>query len=82
MMGWGGWGWGGWLAMSLVMLAVWALVIAGVVALVQSTRSRNGRPPGDRGFGDEAGRILAERFARGELTEEQYTHQRDLLGSR
>ncbi len=82
MMGWYGWGWGGWLVMSLVMLVFWALVIAGVVALVRSSRSQDRRPPGDGAPGDEAGRILAERFARGELTEEQYTHQRDLLRTR
>ena len=66
------WGWVGWLVLSLV-------VIAGMVALVLFAQSRKKRLHGDGAPRDEAGRILAERFARGEIAEEQYMRQRRLL---
>lgn len=81
MMTWhGGWGWGDWLAMSLFMLAFWTLLVVGVVALARwagAGRDRErgvpGEPPPD------PQRILDERLARGELTEEEYQRRRDLL---
>ncbi|BEP14550.1 hypothetical protein acdb102_28610 [Acidothermaceae bacterium B102] len=38
MMFWNGsWGWGAWLAMALLMLAIWAVVIAGGIAFTRSS---------------------------------------------
>ena len=78
-MGWGGgWGWGGWLAMSLMMLVFWGLLIAGVVALIRSAR----REPPDSSQDGDARRLLDERFARGEIDEQDYARRRDLLAGR
>jgi putative membrane protein len=70
--GFGGWGW---LAMSLSMVIFWALIIGvGVLlfrALAHSPQSRNGTSPEDRRPAPE--QILAERFARGEIDENEYT---------
>jgi putative membrane protein len=73
------WGAGDWLATSLIMVAFWGVLIASVVWLV-------------RGFGDQpnlaeaayrpatpAEEVLAERFPRGEIDEDDFTRRRDLL---
>lgn len=78
MMGWdGGWGVGGWLGMSLMMLVVWGLPIALVVWLIlgnvhpgQTTRST------PRSSADQ---ILAERYARGDIDEEEFARRSDAL---
>ncbi len=70
MMG-GPWGWG---TGSILFLA---LIVIGVVLLV--------RPPsrGEGGRDDDAARrILDERFARGEIDEEEYEQRRKILGTR
>ena len=89
MMWWhhGGWSAGDWIGASLLMLLLWAVVIAGIVLLVRSLSARaghggSGQPGGQREQPTDALRILDERFARGELTEEEYTHRRALLTSR
>ena len=67
-------GWGAWLAMSLGMLAFWGLVIWAVVALVRSSAgdvSRRGATPEQ---------VLADRFARGEIHEDD--HRRCLAALR
>jgi putative membrane protein len=88
------WGWGGWLAMSVMMVLFWGLVIAGIVVLVRYlTGSRQGggatfdtgptsgaRPSSSTGR-EDAEDILAERFARGEIDEDEYTRRRELLRS-
>ena len=74
---WGyGTGWGGWLLMTLVMVAFWALVIFGIVALF-----RGPVQPGPRRAdgGGDAQRILDERFARGEIDAEEYHSRQSLL---
>lgn len=74
------WGWGAWFAMSLMMVLFWGLVIAGIVVLVRSlTGSRQGGgPSADSGRASAEG-ILAERFARGEIDDDEYTRRRQLL---
>lgn len=77
MWGYGnGMGWGGWLLMSLIMVAFWALVIFGIVALFRGTRD-----PGTRDRRMERGpqQILDERFARGEIDAEEYRARRSVL---
>jgi putative membrane protein len=79
MMGWyhdGAWGWGGWLVMSLVMVAFWALLIFGLVALFRGT-ARPGQP--DREPGRDSQQILEERFARGEIDEDEYRARAEVL---
>jgi putative membrane protein len=78
-----GWGWGAWLAMGLMMLVVWGSIVAVVVLLVRGTGGifrAPAPPPGEAG--DQALRILDERFARGEIDAEEYRSRRDLLRSR
>ena len=67
-------GWGAWLAMSVAMVAFWALVVVVVVAVVRSLRDDS---PG----GDQARRLLDERFARGDIDEQEYRTRRELLRS-
>lgn len=73
MMGWGGFGWGwiGWLVMILFWLIIAGLAIWLVSALVGSARTSR-REPDPR-------QLLDIRFARGEITEEEYRKAKELL---
>lgn len=63
-----GMGWGGWILMAAAMIAFWALVVFVVVALFRNTRRSNGSTSDRR----SAMNILDERFARGEIDEDEY----------
>lgn len=71
--GYGGWGWGGWILTAVAMTLFFALVITVVVALV---RYLGGGHRGPAAPGALPGRrpedLLAERFARGEIDDEEY----------
>jgi len=86
MMNWygynGGMGWGAWVFMGFMMLIFFALIAAVVIALVRTSGHGPGVPPGPERSGDEALRLLDERFARGDIDAEEYTKRRDLLRSR
>lgn len=83
--GWGmelGWGWGGWLIGGLVLLLFWGGVIAlaffAMRALVRSNpgRDERGSRPSSR---ETALEILQKRYARGELSREEFLDmKRDL----
>jgi putative membrane protein len=87
MGGWnggGGWSAGSWLGMGLGMLIFWGLVITAVIALWhwvgqgrQQAAGSEQRPlsPGS----PTALRMLDERYAGGDLTEEDYRRRRDVL---
>ena len=62
-------GWGGWIAMTLAMLAFWGLVVFVVVALF---RSSNSTASPERRESRDPREILDERFARGEIDEDEY----------
>lgn len=70
-----GWrlGWGVWLAMSLTMVAFWGLIIW---AFLSSARS------GDTSRHDRGEDILADRFARGEIDEDEFRRRRELIRTR
>lgn len=72
-----GMGWGGWVVMTVVMVLFWALVVFAVVALFRGT----GRGPRVDGAGEQrdAMTILDERFAHGEIDEDEYRTRRDVL---
>jgi len=74
------WGWGAWLVMSVMMVVFWGLVIAGIVVLVRYLTGprQSGGPASDSGR-ESAEEQLAERFARGEIDEDEYTRRRQLL---
>jgi putative membrane protein len=77
MWGWNGWNWWGWALMSLSMIAFWGLVIWGIVALFR----RSGDSGHERPERSDPERILAERFARGEIEEEEYHRRLQTLRS-
>ena len=70
-----GWGWGDWWIGGVMMLVFWVALIAAVVWLVHSLGNRPPAPE-DR---SSARRILDERFASGEITEEEYQRRRQAL---
>lgn len=74
-----GWGPGAWIAMAFVMLVFWTIVVAAVIALVRSDHARGQDHVAGRA--DDPERILAERFARGEIDADEYKQRRDLLRS-
>ena len=70
----GGWdddhthmGWGGWIAMVLMMAIFWTAVAAIVIWVVRSTRH-----PAGPSAGSSALDIARERYARGEITDEEF----------
>ena len=67
-----GWSSGPWIAMGLGMLIFWGLIIVGGVALVRYLAS-------SRTAETEAERILAGRFASGEIDEDEYQRRRESL---
>lgn len=76
--GFGGWGFG---LMGLGMLLFWALLLAAVVVviryLVRANRRADGPPAAPAVPAPE--RILAERFAHGDIDEQEYRHRLDVL---
>ena len=73
-MGWhmDDWSWGGWLMMTAVMVAFWGLVAWLVVVAIRGSRGST-RPTPD------PERILAERFAAGEINDEEFHRRLDAL---
>jgi putative membrane protein len=76
MWGWNGWNWWGWALMSFSMIAFWGLVVWGIVTLFRRPGPDDSRP----GRADPE-QILAERFARGEIDEEEYQRRLETLRS-
>jgi len=73
MMYWdGSWSWWAWLLMSFSMVAFWGLVIWAVVALFR-------RFDRDRPQASDPEAILAERFAAGQIDEEEYRRRLEVL---
>lgn len=80
--GWwgGGWGWGGWLLMSAVMVLFWVAVITAIglaIRYLVSARGGRGGPP--RYEPPRPEDVLAGRFARGEIDEDEYQRRITLL---
>jgi putative membrane protein len=61
-------GWG-WAAMTVGMIVFWGLLIALTVVLVRGWNRPPGEVPASRPSPEQ---LLAERFARGEIDEEEY----------
>lgn len=91
-----GWGVAGWWAMGVGMLLFWGLVAVAIFAVIRLTdRGRDRRDTGQvagqapeqiqgqhSGGRSEALRVLDERFARGDIDEEEYRRRRDVLSER
>ncbi|QTE02982.1 SHOCT domain-containing protein [Streptomyces cyanogenus] len=83
----GGWGWGGWIVVTVFMVLFWAVLIVGLIALVRHlTGARHHRQPGSPAPSGEGGwqdrrdeNLPAERFARGEIDENEYERRLALL---
>jgi putative membrane protein len=75
-----GWGWGGSVAMAIGMVAFWALVITAVVLVVRylanAERAEADRPAAGGGWAED---LLAQRFARGEIDEDEFRGRLTLL---
>jgi putative membrane protein len=73
-----GWGYG---FMTVGMLLFWALLIFTVILLVRYLPGRDHRPPQPPPPPPDEGaeQILAERFARGEIDEQEYRHRLAVL---
>ncbi|MCC3316722.1 hypothetical protein A5780_30445 [Nocardia sp. 852002-20019_SCH5090214] len=85
MMMWYGNGMSGWgySLMIIGMVIFWALIVAGIVALVRysgSSSSAISNPP-LQPHGPTPQQILAERYARGEIDEEEYIRRTKTLGT-
>jgi putative membrane protein len=75
MMDGNGWGW---MAGGLMMLIFWGGLVALVVFLVRGSDARSSRREEKRSGADALG-ILAERFARGEISEEEFEQRKRVL---
>ena len=72
-------GWGGWVVMSVMMVLFWGALIFGGIA-VWKALNRDNRSSSQTGDAQpDPERLLDERFARGEIDEDDYTHRRELL---
>lgn len=77
----GGMGPAGWIGMSLMMILFWGGIIALVVWAIRATRvDRSWSPPRERA--PDTDDLLAERFARGDIDEEEFTRRREVLHQR
>ncbi len=81
--GWGwheqGWGPGMWIVAVVAMIAFWSLVVFAIVMLVRHFGRPAGTAPGGSPPGDDAVQVLRQRFARGELDEEEFQRRMALL---
>lgn len=78
MMGWGGYGHGMGIFGGLFMLLFWGLIIVGLVLLVRLLWNHV-RPVGGSGVGEAPLDILKRRYAKGEITREEYDRIRQDL---
>ena len=81
MMWYGGdWGWGAWIVMAVGMVVFWALVITAVVFAVRYLAGPRGTAASTSGSGrTHAEGVLAERYARGEIDDDEYRQRLALL---
>ena len=82
MYGWHyqGMGGGWWIVMMIAMVLFWTLLVFGIVALVRHNRPTSPHTStSSTSSTSSAIAILQERFARGELTEEEYNRRRAIL---
>jgi putative membrane protein len=73
----GGWGYG---LMALTMVVFWGLLITGIVLLVRYLGADRRQPAPPAGGGSDPRQLLAERFARGEINEDEYRLRLQVLG--
>ena len=75
----GGWGWG-WIVTAVVLVVLFALVITAIVLAVRYLSGGSGhRGPGSAQQARGAEEVLGERFARGEIDEDEYRRRMTTL---
>nr|WP_219065718.1 M48 family metalloprotease [Candidatus Mycobacterium methanotrophicum] len=80
MMGEGHWGWGSWILTTGISVIFWALVITAVVLVARYLLTLSQRPTATRSAGaSSAEQVLAERYARGEIDDDEYKRRLALL---
>jgi Zn-dependent protease with chaperone function/uncharacterized membrane protein len=80
MMDNGHWGWGSWILTTSATVVFWALMITAVVLVARYLLSLSQRPPGTRSTAvSSAEQLLAERYARGEIDDDEYKRRLTLL---
>jgi putative membrane protein len=62
-----GWGWGGWLLMSIAMVLFWGTVVALGIWFVRSISPHSHHEPGSSALD-----IARDRYARGEISDEEF----------
>jgi putative membrane protein len=72
----GGWGW---IAMTISMLLFWGVLVLGGIALVRVLNRPSSRPESPLPSTPE--QVLADRFARGEIGEDEYRARLGVLSS-
>lgn len=75
--GMSGWGYG---LMSVSMVLFWAAVIVGVVAAVRYLGARGQQPGPSAAAPPTAQTLLAQRYARGEIDDDEYQRRLRVLG--
>lgn len=82
MMWWGdGWSSAAWGWFSLMHVLWWLLVIAGIVGVVRWVLQASARGKKGRSGEDRALEILRERFARGEISQEEFDERKRVLNN-
>ncbi|QIV82413.1 MULTISPECIES: SHOCT domain-containing protein [Mycobacteriaceae] len=77
---WGGWGWGGWILMGAVMVLLSAVLITAVVLAVRYLAgSDTQRNRADSVASPRPEGVLAQRFARGDIDEDEFRRRLTLL---
>ncbi|MBX8690256.1 SHOCT domain-containing protein [Mycobacterium sp. 20091114027_K0903767] len=75
---WYGGGWGGWIMMTVLMVLFWGGLLTAIVLAARAfgadSQARS-RPP----VAPRADELLSERFARGEIDEEEFRRRMALL---
>ncbi len=74
------WGWPGWM-MMVIMVVFWVLVVIGIVYFARGMASGRGCMPGMMPGTRTPLDTLNERYARGEITREQYQQMRQDMGA-
>jgi len=75
-----GWGFGWWIGGMIMMVIFWIVVVVGILALIrwlsgQSQPRRISRPQAKESF-ESALEILRKRYARGEITKEEFENMK------
>jgi uncharacterized membrane protein/Zn-dependent protease with chaperone function len=81
MMDDGHWGWGSWILTTFATVVFWALVITAVVLLARYLLSLSQRTTGTTHAtgASDAEQVLAERYARGDIDDDEYKRRLGLL---